>query len=297
MGSAPRRLVDNRVMRDRWSEIEWFIFCFGMSDATTWSFDADDRWWLLHGTPGPTLGVFPLREGDPPASFHDVLFIANCLAFDHDLPIFVRPARDNPAFAVPLVPPVVPEPGPDPGQFYWSALSEGIAMVAELRVGAGSVLLRYEAEGHPLSRFTNRFGSRQEALGLYAMAARQIDPFTEYLCLYRVIEWAGGGRAEAWIERRLNDLGTYDFGECFVRLDMTREYGDVFETWRERALARVAEIDKPARRVAEELSANRNAIAHGSFRVKHHDFGASMTAIGADLAVVKLLARMAVEDP
>ena len=170
-------------------------------------------------------------------------------------------------------------------------------MVAELRVGAGSVLLRYDEERHPLSRFTDRFGSRREAIALYAMAARQLDPFTEYLCLYRVIEWAGRGKAEAWVAHRLPELHAFDFGECLVRRDLTQEYVDMLETWRGRAVARLAQMNKPAGKVAAELVANRNAIAHGSFRVRHHDFGPSMSAIGADLAIVKLLARIAVEDP
>jgi hypothetical protein len=284
------------TMEFRWSTIDWFIECLGMSDASMGSFNADGRWWMRHGTPGATLGAFPLDGGEP-ASLEDVLFLANCLAFDHDLPIMVAPSRDNPASHAPLIAPIAPEPGQDPGRFYWSGLGEALGMAAAMRVGAGSVYLRYDENHEHLAQFSERFADRLEPLGLYAMAARQVDALTEYLCLWRVLEWGDATNGKAFAEGHLGDLAAHAFGDCLV-LDTSHRTVDAFETYRTRALSRISSLrtaGKTDADIAAHLYANRNAIAHGRVGTLLHDFGDSMAGLGADLPIVKLLARMVVE--
>jgi len=283
-------------MQIPWSELDWFIDCLGMSDGSMWSFDADGRWFMKHGTPGATLGAFPIN-GVGPTSLEDVLFLANCLAFDHDLPIVVTPARDNPARQRPLVAPIVQEPGDEPGQWYWTEFAQAMGMAAEMRIGAGAVQLRYDDDHSGLTRFSTRFANALEPLGLYAMGARQVDPLGEYLGHWRVLEWGDQQNGKTTVTQHLDELGTYDFGECLV-VDPGQDDVDMFETLRSRAVGRLAALrsaGKSSPEIASHLCQNRNAIAHGRSNALLHDFGSSMEGVGADLAIVKLLARMVVE--
>jgi hypothetical protein len=283
-------------MQVRWSQIEWFINCLGMSDASIWSFDADGRWVMAHGTPGATLGAFPV-DGQGSASLEDVLFLANCIAFDHDLPIVVTPARDNPARKRPLVAPIMEEPGPEPGQWYWVEFAQAMGMAAEIRIGAGAVQLRYDDDHSALAQFSKRFSNALEPLGLYAMAARQVDPLGEYLGHWRVLEWGDQRNGKASVNRYLDAVPSYDFGECLV-IDLGQEPVDMFETLRTRAVGRLDALrmaGKSSSAIASHLYRHRNSIAHGRTNPLLHDFGSSMEGVGADLAIVKLLARMVVE--
>ena len=56
-----------------------------------------------------------------------------------------------------------------------------------------------------------------ERLGLYAMAARQVDPLSEYICLWRVLESADGRNGKQFATTALDQLATFDFGECLLR--------------------------------------------------------------------------------
>lgn len=285
-------------MKADWSQVDWFIGCVGMSDATMWSFEADSQWLMVHGTPGAALGAFPSVERAPQASLADVLFLANCLAFDHDLPIVVTPARDHAAARRPLVEPIVYEPGPQPGRWYWEHFTSAMAMAAEIRLGGGSVWLRYDEGFEQLTRFSERFGDRLEALGLYAAAARQVDPTSEFLGHWRVLEWADRRNGVDFVAANLDKLASFDFGECHVREDIKRGNVNMFEAYRARALKRVEQMHDEGRGIqdmAKDLYAVRNALAHGRTRTLVNDFGASIEAVGADLPVVKLLSRIAVE--
>jgi hypothetical protein len=68
-----------------------------------------DSWVLLHDTPGSWLVPFR-RDFRHPVPFDEVLFLSNCIAFDHDMPTFVQPTAHAPAGDPPIVP-LVPAPG------------------------------------------------------------------------------------------------------------------------------------------------------------------------------------------
>jgi hypothetical protein len=49
-----------------WRNAHFLITCVGMADAWMWSFDADGKWSIVHGTPG--AGLVPFRiDGAGPA--------------------------------------------------------------------------------------------------------------------------------------------------------------------------------------------------------------------------------------
>lgn len=276
-----------------WSKAQFLISCVGMADAWMWSFEVDHTWLVIHGTPGAGLVPFRLAN-DRPASLEEVLFIANCIAFDHDVPTLIRPAAQHASAAMPLVEPVVSHPGATPGLPYYEAVEIALSMAAEVRFGA-AVALRYDEQHPDLTEFGRRFADVLEPLSLYAMATRQVDPLAEYLCLYRVLEWPGQDNGRGFIEQHLDALAQRPSGNLMA-VDPDHQPVDVLVTYQQRALARIATLNAgpSAKSISKHLYGVRNAIAHGKEGVAHHDFGNVVKGVGADLPIVKLLARMVV---
>lgn len=283
-----------------WANVHFVIQCVGMADATMWSFETPGEWQLVHVTPGSIL--VPQRIGDDaPAWLEEVLFLANCIAFDHDMPTVVRPSADLLAAQPPPVMPVISGAAQQHGAWYFDAVTMAMEMASEIRFSE-PVVLRYDDNHLDLTQFQARLGDRLEALGLYAMATRQADVLAEYLCLYRVLEAADQRNGTTFAAGRLGALKDHDFGTLRVQ-PFPGDAADAFAVYRERALARIAALRGDGlndQQVADHLYGLRCGLAHGKHgrnAVLVHDFDAAVTAVAQDLPIVKLLARLAVEAP
>jgi hypothetical protein len=172
-------------------------------------------------------------------------------------------------------------------------------MVAtDLRVGNEAVALRYDDEDPRLPLFSKRFSGLEEPLSMYAMATRQVDWMSEYLCLYRVLEWVKKDNGKPFISAHLGDVETYDFGALCAHSWMTDDAVDVFGEYRSRAWARITALRHQGRSdvdIAEHLYAIRNGLAHGKGNFLVADFGADVATVAEDLPIVKLLSRMVVD--
>lgn len=269
-----------------------------MSDASLASFEADGRWFLAHGQRGAFLVPVPLHNEDP-ADLETVLFLADCISFDHDSPVVVRHAADNPESESSPISPLFPLSPKFDGQMYWSMLHEALGLAVEMRLGSGTVVLRYEMKD-PLAQFHTRFSRCEEPLTLYGMATRQVDVIGEYLCLYRILEWARKDNGVSYIEAHLDKLRTHDFGaleayDAFRR--PTAAPLNVFEVHRQRALSRIGALKaggRSDRDIGERLYGIRNAIAHGKSRFLRGR-AEDMYEVGLDIPIVKLLARLVIE--
>lgn len=284
-----------------WERATFGICAAGLSVGE--GFMADGRWAIVEDPYEHLFMPIPLSpEGryDPNAdhaSLAQTLFFANCLAFDHDCPTTVLPYRRD-------TPPPYEAIGlwrewEDPRHYYRDALAAAVEQAHSLRYTDG-VALRYTPEGDPLTRFEDRFEGRQEALSLYTAAIRQADFLSEYLGLYRLLEWPRRDNGKKFVAANLDELRDYNFGTLRMvdpgpPFNQPEDPIGVFDTPRERALGRIealrtADIDVPA-----HLYALRNGLAHGKQDMILDDLGPSVDAVTADLPVVKLLARMAVE--
>jgi hypothetical protein len=289
----------------RFDAVNWFVVFNGIADRWLWGFDADG-WRLEYNDPAlGSLAAMPVN-GDTAATIEDARWLADALAFDHDAPVGIAPAYDgvwpeaepkDPA-ALPAVQPIDPfEPAMT--RWYWESINQGYGAAADLRFH-GSYVLRYHGEeGAPSTEFSTRFAGREESVGLYAMAARQPDPLTEYLCVYRVLEALDKANGKACSRSTLPLLADYDFGELLVVCGaMEDDSVNVFDVYRERAqeeLSRLAgngESDVPA-----YLYGIRNSLAHGTRDVLTPRHGERATAAGRALSIVKLMARIAIEEP
>lgn len=285
-----------------WSRAHWFVTFPGLADAWLWGFDVDGRWRLRHGNPAmSSLAILPMDVDAAPATLEDAAWLADCLAYDHDAPVGVRPSSWNKQARFPHEP-IHPLPGGDSAHWYFDNLGTAFLAAAEARFG-DSYCLRYDDEDRsaPGTDFTRRFAGREHQLALYAMAARQADILTEYLCLYRVLEAADGTNGMEFASEQLGAILTRDFGTLRIiphgRPDAAT---NAFEVYKERAARHIEALRRRGvasdREIAEHLYAIRNSLAHGRREPRVGDFSTSVEEVASALSVAKLLARLAIES-
>lgn len=286
-------------------DVDYLIKVFGyISSSTSWEYEAG-KWGLRDDGYGH-LVPYTLVDGIATAgvSFDDASFLADSVAFDHDVPTYVSPSDGH--IAAPGKPVGMNRPWVDRDQQYEEALEVFFSTLVDLRFTDG-IRLRYAEHGDPLTRFEERFpGVRRQLLALYAMAMRQVDTLGTYLCLYRVLECADGKNGKQFIEKNLVQIHAYDFGTLMTK-GLTAPGGptavdyDVFESYRDQAVQRVADLraeGKSDKQLASHLYGFRNGLAHGrpgAATIVLQDFGAQTEAVASDLPLLKLLARIAVE--
>jgi hypothetical protein len=291
-----------------WADLRWFVVFNGIADRWLWGFDAE-RWRLRHGDPANgTLGILP-APGDPVATIDDALWLADALAFDHDAPVGISPAWSGvyPAppkdsAGIPPFQPVQPLGGDAFSLSYWQSLSVAYNAAAELRFN-GSYVIRYEGDDPaPDTNFAHRFSGREELVSMYAMAARQADLLSEYLCLYRILEAADGRNGKSYAREALPRLDDHDFGILRVispnPWDRSETAANAFAVYKERAVEELTNLATGGvADVPRYLYKIRNSLAHGKTDVLAHGRGEAFQDAARALPIVKLLARMAVERP
>jgi hypothetical protein len=287
--------------------MHWIVVFNGIADRWLWGFEADGWRLECHDPACGTLGIMPASDGCAPATIEDARWLADALAFDHDAPVGIRPAFDgvwpdaepkDPA-AHPAIEPVEPF-GRAMTPFYWDSINQGYAAAAELRFN-GSYVIRYDGEEDaPSTDFSRRFMGRKEWVGLYAMAARQPDPLAEYLCVYRVLEAMDKTNGKACSAAVLPLLSAHDFGQLDVACGTPGgyEYVNVFNVYRDRALQ---ELERLAAAGVEDIAgylyAIRNSLVHGKWDALTARRGYRATAAGKALPILKLIARVVIDQP
>jgi hypothetical protein len=280
----------------RLDAMHWILVFNGIADRWLWGFDADG-WRLEYHDPAcGTLGIMPATDDGAPSTIEDARWLADALAFDHDAPVGISPAFDgvrpdarptDPA-AHPAIGPVEPL-GRAMTLHYWNSINQGYAAAADLRFN-GSYVIRYDGEDDaPTTDFTRRFDGREEWVGLYAMVARQADPLSEYLCLYRVLEAMDKTNGKTCAAGVMPLPSVHDFGRLEVAY-MTaggHEYVNAFDVYRDRAMSELSRLsaagvdDIPA-----YLYAIRNSLAHGKWESPDVSVGCVTGVVaGTDLRV------------
>jgi hypothetical protein len=279
-----------------WEPSRFLIACLGMSEASMTSFDADGQWEIVHRAPGS--GLVPVRPGGGPApTIDDVLFLADCISFDHDLPTVVRPSAETNVAGMRPSGSLLPSPAASAGLWYSDVLPEAQGLAAEMRLGA-PVVLRYGEGERSLVQFESRFAGVGEALGFYAMALRELDEPGEYLGMYRLLAWADGDDGRSFVATHLKSVAEFDFGMLRTEPNRHGTSVDVFEHYRELALARLRALRSSGMsdsRIADHLLGVRAGLARSGRLPGANAGGAVVSGVAHDLPVVKLLARIALD--
>lgn len=278
-------------------DVRYFVEMVGLASTSVGCVTVDNKYALIQVPPTSAIAIAPPLGEDHP-TFETVVFYANCLAYEHDLPVFIRPARRKA-----LVQPVEKGPSRYINDSYYDSLDMAFEAVNSIRLGPlGLVHFRWPGFEKDIDvAYTDRYSSVAKELSLYSTAIRQLDPLSEFLCYYRVIESTSGTNGKAWISNNLSRLPNYDFGFLHFRTEAPakerRRRINLFSVYRRRALARLRDLNRRSINVPDYFyHENRCGIAHGKSDVKEYDFKYNVEEISRDNYALKLLSRLAMED-
>jgi hypothetical protein len=264
----------------------------------------DDQVALEQIHPTYSLALLPLAD-DVVISYEDALFYADCFAYEHEIPVIALPRGGQIDIEF-----LMDRRGKRATrEAYFHELAVALESVNALRLGPmGYVEFRYDTSeylsstGDPVVRlnYSGRYGLAAQEVHLYSLALRQIDPLSEYLCYYRVIESASRSNGLGWLEQNLGRLESARFGMLSAGPGDPRKRRRVnlFTVLRRRAIARLRNLlnTMSYADIASRLyHTNRCGVAHGQ-SIRRADFSTDFRDVYLDGFVLKLMARLAIED-
>jgi hypothetical protein len=280
---------------------EYFVELVGLAKDSIGDVIIDEKYALIQLWSSDVAAIVPPAGRHHP-SFDEVVFYTNFLAYSHEIPAFMYPEKGK-ALTKPI------EKGRTSfiDQSYYASIRTAYEIINSLRLGPlAYVYFRWsgfrETMHIPVAR---RYSNVSREISLYSTAVRQLDPLSEFLNYYRIIESVSGSNGKHWILANLNRLEGYDFG--FLEFEIIGEERvskhqrrkNLFSSYRRRALSRLRFLNAKlsSKNIAEYFyNENRCGIAHGKTGIKTYDFGFNIKEISQDLYILKLLARMAIED-
>jgi hypothetical protein len=292
------RLADGTLLQRR---AQWHLHVPSLSggSAGTLTFDGG-RAALVENSRGPELAIV-LPTGGGQLSLSDAVFYANCLAYEHDVPVTVSKRSGRIHAYLPLF------PGPARRDNFSAEIlvTETMAQLAVARVGDGggdAVLIHFRCRGDeewPDLPYSKRFAALAEPLSLYATGLRQLDPLGEFLHYYRVLENADRKNGKHELARVLPLLATHSYGRLPAQLWHHHRAAfktDILTRWKRRAVARLAQLTRRSVNVADYLYAGgRCGIAHGKIGIRTLDADSDLLELSRDVPLLKMLARISID--
>lgn len=287
-------------------EVNWLLTLNGMADAFIVGFDAGAFRLRCRQPAYGRLGILGPEGADSEVTVDDARWLADAIAYDHDAPIGIRPAiarsqnrwESSPRISDGETPiqPIVPIPSVLT-DFYWDAVAQSLDAAATLRFNESFRFRYFDPDETVHADFATRFSKGRQRVRLYAMATRQADVLSEYLCLYRLLEAADGTNGKTFASECLDHLDRHDFGNLEVVNEM-RVNGDhvctnVFEMHRLRAMVEIYRLEHLGTDIPKHLYALRNGLAHGKKGTIAHG-QTEFERVARALPIVKLMARLSV---
>jgi len=285
----------------------------------------DDRFWLEGYEASSSFFIIPRDVSDAPR-YADAAFYADCIAFEHEFSTLAVPRAD--LLSEDEIPwEVFSRAKQDsPAARYVEWLKEGCEVANRVNLGMErQVVFKYDwlyfdapPDGIVRIGWSAAFKNVGTAVHLYNAALRQLDPLTQFLCFYRVVENITGNNGKRWVESALSGRMDYEVPIWCVktrrsmksligqaeyrrirskRFNNDRGYFNVLEVTRAKALLRLAALrrkDSDADIAKRLYNGNRCGIAHGS-DIRRHDLSDDFREIVRDLPLIRFLARLAIE--
>ena len=317
------RLLPPRVTSGEIRLAKFVLTPFGLASDSVGDITIDGRVALVQPHPESELFLCPLAP-NPQPDISTAWFYADCIAYDHDIPVIVRPTPgDIRRFGFRYIYSGTHRPQPvhyenfDTGEssikyhkslpphhlaklFFNEELFTILSEIRDFHHGPMTyILFRHEAWMRRLDLpYAHAYGAASQEIHLYAAALRQADTLTEYLFYYRVIESATSSNGKAWIASALRRLATHGFDPIRIGFGDERGTSDLMRIYRRRSLRRLKSLATkygtlPA--IADYLyHVNRCGIAHGK-QIIRADITPSYFEMVRDTYIMKLLARMAID--
>lgn len=302
------------------------IECFGLDTECLGGMLVDDRFWLEGFEASSSFFIIPMNVGDPPR-YADAAFYADCIAFEHEFSTLAVPRAEL------LSDDEIPweifsrAKQASAAARYVEWLIEGCEVANRVNLGIErQVVFKYDwlyfdapPDGIVKIGWSAMFKNVGTAIHLYNAALRQLDPLTQFLCFYRVVENITGNNGKGWVESTLPGpmdykgpvwcvktrrsiktlIGKAEYRRVRLkRFTNNRGYFNVLEVTRAKALQRLATLRREGSDadIAKRLyNGNRCGIAHGS-DIRRHDLSDDFRNIVQDLPLIRFLARLAIEE-
>lgn len=325
----PNSLVPPRVSSGEIDLAHYTICPCGLASDTVGDVIIDRRIALIQPHPESRLFLCPLCPNPQPTTA-EAWFYCDCISYEHEIPALVDPTKEQladfrhrylhngpseprechidescggngttkPFIRHPIHPEVLTQ------TFLVDQLLSILEETRELRHGPLTFVLfrthRYRRRVY--LDYSTWYGSVSKEVSLYSAALRQADFLAEYLGYYRVIESATASNGKQWIIDALDRLKVHRFGKVLMGHQKDDHYcpKDVLREYRKRANTRLRELRRTIR-TNEDLAryfynVNRCGIAHGRNVVVKGDIVPSYFDIARDSVILKLLARMAIDE-
>lgn len=315
------------VLDDTMKLAKHVICVSGLASDSVGEVTIDGRIALVQAHPESALYLCPLTPHSHP-SYAKAWFYADCVSYEHDIPAVVYPQDSEfNKFGYRYVHsgPTKPQehwiyemsgrkkekfieqpvsPAEISMQYYMDHLILILEYTRQLRHGPRTFVFfrTYDCHREIDLPYTQVYGSVEKEISLYAAALRQADFLSEYLGYYRVIESATKTNGKQWIAASLPKLRNRDFGRIPIghRRDYRAKPKNVISVYKQRAVSRYKNL--MARLTTNEgishylYNVNRCGIAHGKDSVIKGHIMPTYFEVGRDTILLKLLARMAIED-
>jgi len=238
-------------------------------------------------------------------TFEELIFYTDWISYVHDVPgFFYQPAqKQNKSIINPIIR-IQKYQDFSEEYCYNIALEQIYSAIVNIKINATVCFKWNKAYSKTIEiPLTSIFDKVAGEINLYSMALKQLDPLTEFLCYYRIIERISGNNGKQWIRSNLSRLKRFNFGflEVFdsIRYERQVRRKNLFSFYRRRAINRISKLRKilPQHISIEEhlYGETRCAIAHGRDIIKY-DYKNNLKEVSLDVCVVKLLSRIAIED-
>jgi len=305
----------------------WICPCGLASDSVYASIDNQIA--LRQSHPVNTIYLCPIKK-NPQPSYEKAWFYNDCIAYEHEIPAIVHPtATELRRFGHRYL--YIGSTKPRTGSilhigrendgteetfttkpiYHYSMIKtffvDQILMILEesreLRHGPLSYILfkTYDKKELINLPYTEQYSSVKKEICLYSAALRQSDFLSEFLGFYRVIESVTCSNGKDWIANAINRVLKYPFLPIIIcNSGPPTTEKNLIGIYKRRASYRLRYLRKKYNtneEVARYLyNINRCGIAHGKDDVIGSDLGPSYFKIARDTILLKLLARMAIED-
>ena len=280
-------------------DVQYFIEMPGLASSSIGRVTVDGKYAVIQVHPTYSIVVVP-PAGLAHPTFEEIVFYANCLAYEHCLPVFIRQVRPQAQ-----VRPVEKGPSDYIDRAYYDSVGVACEAINAIRLGPlGYVHFRWPGFRKEVDlAYSQRYSGVAKELSLYGQALRQLDPLSEFLCYYRVLESVSGDNGKEWVRTNLPRLGSFGFGFLHFGSDVPAPWQtrrtNLFSVYRRRALARLRKLTSRLQGVDVPqyfYHENRCGIAHGTSTIREYDFSYTIEEMSRDVYVLRLLSRIAIED-
>lgn len=277
-------------------EFKYYIDMIGLIPNCVGDVTIDNNYKLLQIHPTYQLAVIPIKNHNHP-SFNEVVFYANCLAFDHDIPFSITPIEKDT-----VIEPIldIDSSKDNKDKYSYKNLSSIYSSIFDMKYGSCGVEFRFPGiDKRKNISYVDKYKKVEKEINLYSSALRQGDPLAEYLNYYRIIESISKNNGKEWINDNINRIKAYNFPKVVIRGFDRETQDNLFRIYKTRALQRLNFLEEKL--TNNELNKylyndNRCGIAHGKRNIKQYDFDENVKTIAKDNYVLKLLTRIGIKD-